>query len=316
MSKSTRTCAIAAAALLAISLSAAPAGAADGGLPAPAAGSGWEVEFGMRAFFSGGRLQKTLFDPDVTSQLNSRLTYGGTTTGTGELFGRLDGPAGWFVKGYAGIGTHSGGILTDEDYPPVEIPYSRTLSSLRNGRIDYASLDVGYVFWRSGAARIGAFAGLHHFKEKYHGYGCVQTAPGGGMCQPAMPVSVLGLSETARWTSLRVGIVGDFALTDRLKLTAEAAVLPYSRLDAFDNHWMRPDINPMAENGQGYGAQVETSLSYRLTDSFSVGAGGRFWYLVTTGAKTRFPGEANASPLIFRSERWGGFVQAAYSTRF
>lgn len=71
------------------------------------------------------------------------------------------------------------------------------------------------------------------------------------------------MSETARWTSLRLGVVGDFALTDRLKLTVEATVLPYAKLDAFDNHWMRPDINPMAENGQGYGAQLEASLSYR-----------------------------------------------------
>lgn len=307
---------IAAAALLAATLAVTSATASDRTAPVQAAGGDWQVEVGMRAFFSGGRLQKTLFDPDVTGQLNSRLTYGSTVTGTGELFGRVDGPTGWFVKGYAGIGAHAGGILTDEDYPPAEVPYSKTYSALRNGRIDYGNLDIGQVFWRSGPSRIGAFVGIHHFKEKYNGYGCVQAAPGGAMCQPAMPVSVLGLSETARWTSLRLGIVGDFALTDRLKLTVEAAVLPYAKLDAFDNHWMRPDINPMAENGQGYGAQVETSLSYRLTDNFSIGAGGRFWYLVTTGAKTRFPGEANASPLIFRSERWGGFVQAAYGTRF
>lgn len=307
---------IVAAALLAATLAVTSATASDRTAPVQAAGGDWQVEVGMRAFFSGGRLQKTLFDPDVTGQLNSRLTYGSTVTGTGELFGRVDGPTGWFVKGYAGIGAHAGGILTDEDYPPAEVPYSKTYSALRNGRIDYGNLDIGQVFWRSGASRIGAFVGIHHFKEKYNGYGCVQAAPGGAMCQPAMPVSVLGLSETARWTSLRLGMVGDFALTDRLKLTVEAAVLPYAKLDAFDNHWMRPDINPMAENGQGYGAQVETSLAYRLTDNFSIGAGGRFWYLVTTGAKTRFPGEANASPLIFRSERWGGFVQAAYGARF
>jgi hypothetical protein len=307
---------IAAAALLAATLSPLPVAAFERALPVPAASSDWQIEVGMRAFFSGGRLQKTLFDPDATSQLNSRLTYGSTVTGTGELFGRIDLPTGWFVKGYAGIGAHAGGILTDEDYPPAEVPYSKTISTLRNGRIDYGNLDFGYVFWRSGASRIGGFVGIHHFKEKYHGHGCVQLAPGGANCQSTIPVAVLTLSETARWTSLRIGIVGDFALTDRLKLTTEVAFLPYSKLDAFDNHWMRPDINPMAENGQGYGAQVETSLSYRLTDNFSVGAGGRFWYLVTTGAKTRFPGEANASPLIFRSERWGGFVQAAYNTRF
>lgn len=283
------------------------------GLPPPTAG--WQLEFGSRVFFSGGRLQKDLYDPDIRRQMNSRLTYGGTAAGTGELFGRIDAPSGWFVKGYAGIGTHSGGLLTDEDFPPDTVPYSKTHSSLRSGRIDYGSFDLGLTVWRSPTARLGAFVGIHHFKEKYHGFGCLQVS-GGDFCDVTIPSSVLTLSETSRWTSLRIGVVGDMALTDRLKLTAEAAVLPYSRLSAFDNHWMRPDINPMAENGQGYGFQLEASLSYRLTEHFSLGAGGRYWYHATTGAKTRFPGEANASHLDFRSERWGAFLQASYRVGF
>ncbi len=281
---------------------------------APSAAA-WRAEFGSRLFFSGGRLQKDLYDPDIRRQMNSRLTYGGTAATTGELFGRLDAPSGWFVKGYAGIGAHGGGVLTDEDYPPDTVPYSRTHSSLRNGKIDYGSVDLGFTVWRSDAVRIGAFAGIHHFKEKYNGYGCLQVS-GGNFCNVTIPSSVLTLSETSRWTSLRIGVVGDVALTDRLKLTADAAVLPYSRLDAFDNHWMRPDINPMPENGQGYGFQVEASLTYRLTDAFSLGAGGRYWYHATTGARTRFPGETNASHLDFRSERWGAFLQASYRTTF
>jgi hypothetical protein len=295
-----------------LTMTAGHAGAID---LAPPVASGWQAEFGARAFFSGGRLQKDLYDPDVRRQMNSRLTYGGTTASTGELFGRVDAPSGWFVRGYAGIGSHAGGLLTDEDYPPDTVPYSKTHSSLRNGKIDYGSLDIGLTIWRAAGVRLGAFAGVHHFKEKYNGYGCLQVAAG-NFCDVTIPFSVLTLSETSRWTSLRLGLVGDVMLTDRLKLTADAAVLPYSRLSAFDNHWMRPDINPMPENGQGYGFQVEASLSYKVTDAFSLGAGGRYWYHATTGAKTRFPGETNASHLDFRSERWGAFLQASYRTPF
>lgn len=293
-----------------------PAAAPAHGQTAPPPGSDWQVEIGARAFFSGGRLQKTLFDSDVRQQVNSRLTYGSTVAGTGEVFGRVDFPTGWFVKGYAGIGSHTGGVLTDEDYPPAEVPYSKTLSTMRSGRIDYGSLDVGLVVWRTGAARIGGFVGLHHFKEKYNGFGCVQVAAGGNSCTVPLPDTELVLSETSRWTSLRIGLVADVALTDRLRLNAEAAAVPYSRLDAFDNHWLRPAINPMAEKGQGYGVQMEMSLSYRITDRFSIGAGGRYWQFATTGAKTRFPGEPNPSRLSYQSERWGGFVQAAYRDRF
>lgn len=308
MSRSRRSAGWLAGALIAM---ASPAMAMDLPLPAPS----WQVEFGARAFFSGGRLQKDLYDPDLRRQMNSRLTYGGTAATTGELFGRADSPSGWFVKGYAGIGAHAAGLLTDEDYPPDTVPYSKTHSGLRNGKIDYGSLDVGFTVWRSAGLRLGAFAGVHHFKEKYNGYGCLQVS-GGDFCNVTIPSSVLTLSETARWTSLRIGLVGDVMLTDRLKLTADAAVLPYSRLDAFDNHWMRSDINPMAENGQGYGFQFEASLSYKLTEALSLGAGGRYWYHATTGARTRFPGEANASHLDFRSERWGAFLQASYRTAF
>lgn len=310
--------ALLATALLPVAAATPAARAADAAFPAPAGTSdGWQVEFGARAFFSGGRYQKTLSGAGLPAQINSRLTYGGTSATTGELFGRLDAPSGWFVKGYAGIGSHGGGILNDEDFPPDTVPYSSTNSRMRNGRLDYASLDVGALVFRSASARIGLFAGVHHFKEKYHGYGCEQVAGNPTICGVPYPPDMLVLSETGRWTSLRLGVVGDFALTERLTLTAEAAFLPYTRLAAFDNHWLRSDINLMAENGQGIGAQFEASLAYRLTDKLSLGAGGRFWYLATTSAKTQFPLPGiPASALGFRSERWGAFVQAAYRAPF
>lgn len=289
------------------------ASAADAQTAHPLAGvvaqGDWRLEIGTRAFFSGGRLQKSLYG----RVLHSRLTYGSSFARTGELFGRLDMPAGFFVKGYAGLGQHSGGQLIDEDFPPGFRPYSRTVGEMRNGRIDYLSLDVGRTLWRSGPVRIGAFAGFHRFFEKYHAYGCRQTATN-TMCVPATPITHLDMSETARWTSVRLGAVADVALTDRLTLTAEAAFLPYAHLDAFDNHWNRPEINPTAEVGHGIGAQFEASLAYRLTEHFSIGAGGRFWYFQTSKAKARF-GPPDP-PERFWSERWGAFVQASYKLAF
>lgn len=269
----------------------------------------WSLEAGARAFFSGGRYQKSLYG----RYLNSRLTYGSSLAAAGEVFGRLDGPGGLFIKGYAGIGRHSGGQLIDEDFPPGFTPYSRTIGEMRNGRIDYASLDVGRTLWQSGGSRLGLFVGLHRFFEKYHAYGCRQTATA-DMCVPTTPVSHLDMSQTARWTALRVGAVADIAIGDRLRITLDGAFLPYAHLDAFDNHWNRPEINPTAEVGHGIGTQLEASLTYRLTPHLSVGAGGRFWFYQTARAKARL-GPPDPPERVW-SERWGVFVQAAYRQPF
>lgn len=275
----------------------------------------WHLELGTRAFFSGGRLQKSLYAPARPDRLNSRLTYGSSFARTGEIFGRLDMPAGFFVKGYAGLGQHAGGQLIDEDFPPGYTPYSRTIGEMRNGRIDYVSIDVGRTVWQSEQARLGAFVGFHRFFEKYHAYGCRQTARD-TMCVPPTPTSHLDMSETARWTSVRLGIVGDYKATDRLTFSVEAVFLPYAHLDAFDNHWNRPEINPTAEMGHGIGAQFEASASYRLTDHFSTGVGGRAWYAMTSRAKALLSTVTIPVSERFWSERWGGFVQASYRQPF
>ncbi len=286
--------------------------AADLVLKAPPSEVGWAYELGARYFVSGGKYQKNLYDPFVTSQLNSRLTYSGETGHAGEIFGRANSAAGFFIKGYAGLGVQVGGNLQDEDFPPAIVPYSSTNSQMRDGELGYLSADVGHRLFGTSRQQVGAFVGYHYLYEKYNGFGCVQTAGNPAVCVPSIDSSVKVLSETARWHSLRLGLVGDMMLTDRLKLTAEGAVVPYTWLDAYDNHWLRPTINPLAETGHGYGFQVEALLSYQLTDAWSVGAGGRYWYLKTTSAQTQFPGVGAPSPMQFTSERWGAFIQSSY----
>ena len=102
-------------------------------------------------------------------------------------------------------------------------------------------------------------------------------------------------------------------LWPQLRLEVDAAYLPYVNKMGIDNHWLRPDINPLIEPGpKGWGAQFEAVLSYFITDKFSVGAGGRYWYFSTTEASTQFPGVPVASPMKFYTERYGGFLQASY----
>lgn len=295
-------------------------GASDGRVPfaapPPAPPVGWSAQVGARWFASTGRMQKDLYDPFDTARLNSRLIYANTTGQAGETFFRFDTDSRVFLKGYAGLGTLSGGSLYDEDYPAGPA-YSNTLSSLSSGRLAYGALDVGYDLFRQGGNSLGAFVGYRALYQAVNGYGCQQVGLSnicnvpGGPVDPAM-VGNIGLSETELWQGVAIGLNARMRLTDKLGLEVDAAYLPYAVRSSFDNHWFRADINPQAESGHGWGTQLEAVLTYALTDRLDVGLGGRYWFFATDGAGTQFPGVASRSPQTFFSERYGAFLQASY----
>jgi hypothetical protein len=68
--------------------------------------------------------------------------------------------------------------------------------------------------------------------------GCNQTV-GGKFCVPTIPTSVLLITRSRTGTAARVGINGVWRITERLKLTGDAAWVPYARLSAKDFHWAR-----------------------------------------------------------------------------
>lgn len=100
-------------------------------------------------------------------------------------------------------------------------------------------------------------------------------------------------------------------LMPKLHWTVDAAVLPYVAESGLDNHWLRPDINPLPQSGNGWGYQLETILAYDVTTNLSLGIGGRYWYAETTSGTTQFPGFP-VSPTKFTTDRYGGFIQASY----
>src|SRR5262249_42009492 len=111
--------------------------------------NGWEFDFGARYWYSSGRFQKDLLPPTLVS----RLTYDKTTAHSGELFGRIDSPWNVFVKGNVGLGKITSGRMNDEDWlielvPNRFIPYTNTLSDQRDGRLNYATIDLGYDMLR------------------------------------------------------------------------------------------------------------------------------------------------------------------------
>ena len=279
--------------------------------------SGWEFEAGARDWYSSGTFQKDLgstANPALANNLISRLTYD-STANAGELFGRIESPQNVFVKGNIGVGSLLGGQLNDEDWRinpgGGEVAYSNTVSSVQ-GDIDYATLDLGYDFFRGYGYKLGAFVGYNYYRENKSAYGCAQIANPLSDCSPAIPGSVLAITEDDTWQSLRVGVSGDTMIGDRFKLGADVAYLPFAAFNGTDDHVLRSLI--FQESGTGTGLQLESILSYLVTDQFSVGIGGRYWAMWTTKDAIS---DTDGAPcpcqtLPAQTQRYGVFAQLDY----
>jgi outer membrane protease len=272
---------------------------------------------GLRYWYASGNTAKDLYDT-TGSLLVSRLTYEKLGMHSGEAFLRGDHSNGMFLKGYVGAGGIISGNLQDEDFVPATIPYSSTNSAQKNGSLVYGSLDVGYKIVRGGDFNIGAFVGYHYLNQKVEAYGCSQTA-GSSICAPAIPDIYLGISQTNNWHSARVGLDANFDLTDRLKLSVEAAWLPYVSLYGSDTHWWRIGSSftgAIPEDGKGWGYQFEGVLAYQVNQALSVGVGGRYWHMETTKGLMHFEdhivgGGGSPQQLRWTADNYGMFLQGS-----
>ena len=278
----------------------------------------WETQVGARWWYSSGRVQKDLFGGGADSSTPvSRLIYDDLTAHSGEVFGRGDHRSGLFVKFNAGLGSiGSHGKMNDEDFDPIAMQgtgYSNTLSTLRDGAISYLTVDLGHNVLTAPGAKLGPFIGYNHFFTQANAYDCVQQA--------ANPMTGCGadtraITESNHWRSLRVGLSGEFMLSDRLKLSADVAYLPYVDFRGVDDHVLRNlRIDEIGRSGNG--AQVEAVLSYAVTDAWSLGLGGRYWTFKTNTANATFqllpaPPDASSQRTTFAAERYGMFLQSSY----
>ena len=254
----------------------------------------WEIETGARLWLSSGSVgapQPLLDVPSLSDMplprrapppasnvipppnvLASRLIFGGLDAVSGEVFARLNHRSGFFVKGYLGAGKINNGHLNDEDFPAGPT-YSNTLSSAL-GHLGYATIDVGYNVWRSAGAKVGPFVGYNYYTQAIDTFGCTQAA-GSTPCSTALPAALLGLTESDSFNSLRVGLSSEVMLTERLRLTADAAYVPWVSFSGTDDHLLRQLL--LLESAHGNGVMLEASLDYYLTPAWSVGVGARYW---------------------------------------
>lgn len=268
----------------------------------PAAMPQFGFEIGGRYWYSWGRHKYDLghlrTDPVASYSLVSRLTYDDIDASTGEVTGRLTAPWNLFAKGFLGGGSITGGHMNDEDFDipgdnVARVPYTNTLSPKVEGEIPtYGTIDIGYDWWRAPAYRLGTYVGYNYYSEQMGAYGVFQTANpdgpfGPNVSAPLPPTGHAIITQEATWQSLRLGVAGEFNLAPRLRLSADAAFLPYVSVDGEDRHFAGntstiASINPLT--GHGSGTQLEAMLSYDITDRLSLGIGARYWAMWTTDA--------------------------------
>src|SRR5450830_648084 len=153
-------------------------------------------EFGTRVGYSSGRFQYKLYDPFTPSQLNSVLTWHDQAGPAAEVFVHLYHTSGLFLKGTFGGVNIGSNKMYDEDTTETMAPdpYSKTVSSTKNGRDIYGTLDFGYTFLQANNWNLGGFVGYGYYKQRLNAYGCEQIATG-PVCVPTGSVnpSALGL---------------------------------------------------------------------------------------------------------------------------
>jgi hypothetical protein len=103
-----------------------------------------------------------------------------------------------------------------------------------------------------------------------------------------------------------------------MKVSADVAYLPATSFVGRDDHLLRPTATWFDQSGTGQGIQLETILTFLVTDNFNIGAGARYWAMWTTDGTFACTGCAAvgvtsaADAGKYNAERYGVFLQAAY----
>jgi hypothetical protein len=269
------------------------------------------ASFAMRYWYGMGSTSKNLYG-FTRDMLVSRLSYTGLQSHSAEAVFRIDHDSGLFWKGYGGFGLVTGGNLQDEDFPPLTSPYSSTNSTLQSQTLGYLSTDVGGAILLGRDFRLDAFVGYHYLHLRLKAFGCTQAASNTSICTPNIPDSVAAIVEDDNWHAVRVGLAADIPVIEKLRLNIEGAYLPYVWLSGTDNHLLRADLNPFSEDGNGWGYQLEATLTYPITDAFSVGVGGRYWHMQTKGNADFTDSGGTTQPLDFKVDLYGVYLQGSY----
>src|SRR5262245_2837548 len=208
-----------------------------------AAQTDWELspsfELGARWWVNTGSTSRShdasALDPTLGNP-TSTLAYTNLDANVGELFARKRLGERWFMKGNLGLGKVNTGTLTDQDFFFVGgTPFMTQTVTATDGKLNYASIDLGREMWKAGIAKFSLFAGYQYWNEKIDGHGFSDSFGPAGV-----PPSVMVISNNLTWQSLRLG--GDMRLVrGRQRVVVDVALVPYAKYRNEDSHFLRQD---------------------------------------------------------------------------
>jgi hypothetical protein len=278
-----------------LSLMLAPAHAADA---KTLGNSDFSLEIGNRFWIGQMSYDNKLFTND-TGLMDSRLRWSDVNTLSNETTFRITHEkSGAFLKGYGGLGANYDGSLDDEDYAyNVDTDYGpfsgKFLDTYARGDKDsslYGAVDLGVAVplpqqWPLHLSGfVGGFAQKQSLLSK--GVRCNADDAQNLLCGPpgtvVAPFDQKSIGFETTFYGARVGLEAVFDVTDRLSWRNEAAYIFTGSFKLEDSHYLRTEeLGPtpnFVDEGNGLdGYQLETELSWALTEKFSLNAGARYW---------------------------------------
>jgi hypothetical protein len=298
---------------------AAALGASAAGAQEPP--SRFRGELGVRYWYSTGIHKHSHNAQDAFPEFGnptSVLTYENLDAHTVEVYGRQTFGERWFLKGMLGVGRIFNGSFDDEDYFAGQEKFSDTTSSVPEGWLTYAFVDIGRYQWVLGerASSFGAFIGYGQWTEYVDAYGATYTVDTVG---DGAPISrgVKVISNKVTWRALRLGLTANVGLTERTRLTTDVAFVPYATVRNEDSHYLRTDPDDLGAapniviTGRGRGLQIEGELRHEIARRVDLSLGWRYWYLKATHGERTLPNfpDFPALPMVeLYSKRFGVLV--------
>ena len=223
-----------------------------------------EFEIGLRYWYALGSSQLTAFGGNYSSADTSQLL---------ELHFRIDdNSTASYAKGQVGYAA-----IIEGTYSTPEFVGDQTMNG---GNIGYAGADFGMMPFGNETIKFGGFVGYQFLSDNPDmGRANYTTSGGGGASQ----VNAL---ETHM---LKLGAVARMEFGDMIDLTAEAAAIPFAKIDGIYGAFFQPDFldggtlyeqgSPGTIAGMLYGASGEVMLGFSPTENLTMRVGGRAWYL-------------------------------------